>query len=166
MSWIRLPYKTLTDPQMGKLTDSEWRKVIEFRLIASQYDRQGKLPGLSDVAGLLVNCWWEAGFAQKWINNLIAVGQVEEREDGYYIPNFHLIEGWEKDYQSIAPLVYERDDHKCRYCGDKAEEIDHVTPRCQGGSDRIENLVASCRYCNRSKGGRTPEQAGMELINA
>jgi 5-methylcytosine-specific restriction endonuclease McrA len=32
--------------------------------------------------------------------------------------------------------------------------VDHVIPRRLGGLDSDDNLVASCRRCNLSKGGR------------
>ena len=32
--------------------------------------------------------------------------------------------------------------------------MDHVIPRRLGGLDTDDNLVASCRRCNLSKGGR------------
>lgn len=53
----------------------------------------------------------------------------------------------------------------CRVCGcriyDKqgslsSATIDHLTPRCQGGTDRPHNLLLVCAGCNHSKGGRTP----------
>lgn len=44
----------------------------------------------------------------------------------------------------------------CVYCGSRARiEIDHVVPLSRGGSHSIGNLVAACRYCNRSKGDKT-----------
>ncbi len=64
------------------------------------------------------------------------------------------------------PAVYERDGALCRYCGCVEADllsVDHVVPRCQGGTDDIENLVVACMACNRRKGGRTPQQAGMVL---
>lgn len=66
------------------------------------------------------------------------------------------------DYRRVA--IFERDDYRCRYCGKTAEHIDHVVPRCQGGTGEPGNLVAACAHCNLSKGGRTPEQAGMVLL--
>ena len=39
-----------------------------------------------------------------------------------------------------------------------AFEIDHVTPKSQGGSDRLDNLVLSCPTCNRAKGAQTPAE--------
>lgn len=33
-------------------------------------------------------------------------------------------------------------------------EIDHITPVSKGGEVVLENLILSCRHCNRSKGDR------------
>ena len=41
---------------------------------------------------------------------------------------------------------------------------DHITPLSQGGRDVWNNVAAACRRCNNHKGGRTPEQAAMQLI--
>lgn len=64
--------------------------------------------------------------------------------------------------------VYLRDDHSCQYCGRRPAlkdlNLDHVTPRSQGGKTTWENLVTSCRRCNFRKGGFTPEGAGMRLL--
>ncbi|HVQ42623.1 MAG TPA: HNH endonuclease [Vicinamibacterales bacterium] len=64
--------------------------------------------------------------------------------------------------------IYARDNHSCQYCGDvlaSAElTFDHVVPVAHGGRKDWENIVTCCISCNRKKGGRTPEQAGMKLI--
>lgn len=64
--------------------------------------------------------------------------------------------------------IYARDDHRCQYCGDAfaAGELtfDHVVPVAQGGRKDWENIVTCCVTCNRRKGGRTPDQAGMALV--
>ena len=54
----------------------------------------------------------------------------------------------------------------CIYCGAEADNLaqEHVIPLIQNGGYTIENIRPSCRACNSRKGGRTPEQAGMELI--
>ncbi len=59
--------------------------------------------------------------------------------------------------------VFARDDHRCQYCGQPADSIDHVVPRSKGGAHSWENLVAACRPCNLAKRDRTPEEAGMSL---
>ncbi len=33
-------------------------------------------------------------------------------------------------------------------------EIDHIVPLIHGGENIINNLILSCRSCNRAKGGR------------
>lgn len=82
-----------------------------------------------------------------------------------------------------------RDGYCCQYCGHapRARDgrpipslltLDHVVPRAQSYSGLVvlpwngrrvtvtcwENVVASCRDCNRQKAARTPEQAGMRLL--
>ncbi|MBN2044041.1 MAG: HNH endonuclease [Anaerolineales bacterium] len=63
--------------------------------------------------------------------------------------------------------VFRRDDFTCQYCGKRAAKltIDHVIPRHLGGAHSWENLVAACPACNHKKGGKTPTQAQMNLIN-
>ena len=62
--------------------------------------------------------------------------------------------------------VYARDRNQCQYCGKRLARpdltLDHVVPRSQGGRSTWENIVCSCQYCNRRKGGRTPRQARDE----
>ena len=48
---------------------------------------------------------------------------------------------------------------------DRSElNLDHVIPRAQGGTSTWENVVCSCLRCNRQKGGRSPDEAGMNLL--
>ena len=67
------------------------------------------------------------------------------------------------EWEDLRRIVFKRDRGRCAYCGAPAEHLDHVVPICQGGTNNLDNLVAACANCNLSKGGRTPEQAGMEL---
>jgi len=64
--------------------------------------------------------------------------------------------------------IYGRDNNTCQYCGKQFSTqeltIDHVIPKCQGGTNKWENLVCCCVKCNRGKGGRTPAEANMHLI--
>lgn len=64
--------------------------------------------------------------------------------------------------------IYGRDGHRCQYCGATmaTEELtfDHVIPATQGGRKGWENIVSACIDCNRRKGSRTPEEAGMRLL--
>jgi hypothetical protein len=55
--------------------------------------------------------------------------------------------------------ILQRDQFTCRFCGRRASEteleVDHLTPRSRGGSDDLDNLVTTCRNCNRGKSDRT-----------
>src|SRR5262252_2655727 len=61
-----------------------------------------------------------------------------------------------------------RDRNTCQFCGrvfPSAElTLDHVLPRSRGGRSSWENLVACCYHCNNTKGDRTPEEAGLQLV--
>lgn len=64
--------------------------------------------------------------------------------------------------------LFRRDANLCMYCAKRfpTSELtrDHVTPISRGGHDIWTNVVAACRRCNNHKGGRTPEQAAMQLV--
>jgi hypothetical protein len=60
---------------------------------------------------------------------------------------------------------------RCQYCNEPvvetpgsplSREYDHVVPYSQGGGRGIDNIVVSCRTCNRLKGPRTPGQWAVE----
>jgi len=64
--------------------------------------------------------------------------------------------------------IFRRDQNTCQYCGKKFPRselsIDHVIPRSYGGKSTWENVVCCCYSCNKKKGGRTPQEAGMKLL--
>ena len=67
--------------------------------------------------------------------------------------------------------IFFRDKYCCQYCGKKKETeeltFDHVTPKCmrtENSHKSWENIATCCIDCNRKKGGRTPQQAGMRLL--
>ena len=75
--------------------------------------------------------------------------------------------------QDYAPplsnaALFRRDCNTCLYCGEtfpfRDLSRDHVRPLVQGGGDRWNNVVTACKPCNHAKGGKTPEQAGMQLL--
>lgn len=58
--------------------------------------------------------------------------------------------------------ILSRDGYRCQYCGmTRADgailEVDHKVPKAKGGSDRVSNLITSCRECNRSKRDKSLE---------
>jgi 5-methylcytosine-specific restriction endonuclease McrA len=59
--------------------------------------------------------------------------------------------------------VLQRDDHRCAYCGLRADTVDHVQPRSRGGRHEWENVVAACRRCNHRKADHLLHEIGWEL---
>src|SRR5215204_2012565 len=70
-------------------------------------------------------------------------------------------------YRWRTPLnrrsIFARDGHRCQYCGDTAESIDHVVPRSKGGPHSWDNVVAACRPCNVRKRDRLLHETSMVL---
>lgn len=66
--------------------------------------------------------------------------------------------------------IYLRDHSTCQYCRKNYPRpeltLDHVVPVSQGGKSTWDNVVCCCLKCNLKKGGRTPVQAGMNLLKA
>lgn len=64
--------------------------------------------------------------------------------------------------------LYARDEFRCQYCaaqpGTQQLTYDHVMPVARGGTKTWENIVTCCVACNRRKGNRTPEEAGLRLL--
>lgn len=60
--------------------------------------------------------------------------------------------------------VFARDGHRCQYCGERAETLDHVVPRSRGGGHCWENVVAACRPCNVRKADRLLEELRLHLL--
>lgn len=78
----------------------------------------------------------------------------------------------QKHYSFTPPLnnhtLFKRDNYICLYCGEhfqhKMLSRDHITPVSMGGKDKWTNVATACKRCNNHKAGRTPEQAGIQLI--
>lgn len=64
--------------------------------------------------------------------------------------------------------IYDHFKNTCSYCGGqpgiKELDMDHVIPRSKGGKTNWDNIVLSCKDCNRYKADRTPKEAGMKLL--
>lgn len=64
--------------------------------------------------------------------------------------------------------IFARDENKCQYCGQRFPtselSLDHIVPKAYNGKTTWTNIVCACTECNKKKGGRTPDQAGMKMI--
>lgn len=93
------------------------------------------------------------------VNSIIATHQCQKNArsgDPHYVPPLN------------NPSLFRRDNNLCLYCGfhflHSDLSRDHVQPMSKGGQDIWSNVVTACKRCNNHKAGRTPEQAGMQLL--
>lgn len=68
----------------------------------------------------------------------------------------------------VREYLLEKWQRKCAYCGakDTPLEIDHLTPKSKGGSNRISNLTLACHNCNQKKGSMTAKEFGFPELQA
>ena len=78
---------------------------------------------------------------------------------------------WDNDYQqgnlynkNLREFIFNKTKGRCSYCGEKAEEIDHVVPRAKGGTNSTYNLIPACRSCNEKKSNLSLKEFG-KLMN-
>jgi 5-methylcytosine-specific restriction endonuclease McrA len=90
------------------------------------------------------------------VNSIIATYGTHRRRSINYTPPLN------------NTALFRRDGNICMYCGERfrARDLsrDHIRPVSQGGQDEWTNVITACKRCNHHKAGRTPEQAGMELL--
>ena len=63
----------------------------------------------------------------------------------------------------IREYLLEKWGRKCAYCSKKDVplQIEHMTPKSRGGSNRIGNLTLACEKCNQKKNTKTAEEFGF-----
>lgn len=68
----------------------------------------------------------------------------------------------------VREYLLEKWQRKCAYCGaiNTPLEVEHITPRSRGGSNRVSNLTIACRRCNQEKGNRTAAEYGHPQVQA
>lgn len=57
--------------------------------------------------------------------------------------------------ESQKEKIFDRDSWICQYCGDRANNVDHIIPWAYTRDNTKENLVASCQLCNLIAGSKT-----------
>jgi 5-methylcytosine-specific restriction endonuclease McrA len=68
----------------------------------------------------------------------------------------------------VREYLLEKWSRRCAYCGLSGVplQIEHLTPRSRGGSDRVSNLTLACERCNQAKGKRTAAEFGFPQLQA
>lgn len=169
MTWLKLDDRFARHRKVAPLSDRAWRLHVTALLECCAELTDGQ------IDKKLPSTWPSAPRGRALtdaIRELEEAGLWEPNEAGWRVPTLqlgdralHVAVFGENTWGDAAyEFVYARDGKRCRYCGSTDRlSIDHLIPRCQGGTDHESNLVVACRTCNSRKGGRTPEQAGMVL---
>lgn len=91
----------------------------------------------------------------------------------YTAANDEKVRAWRRNYRlrkqkaegrcGLDELIVIREQQRgrCAYCGTSIMdhyEVDHVIPLSKGGSNWPENIVLTCRRCNRRKSAMLPER--------
>ena len=68
----------------------------------------------------------------------------------------------------VREYLLEKWGRKCAYCGAENVplEVEHITPKSRGGSNRVSNLTLACVPCNQRKGNMTAAEFGYPEIQA
>jgi len=97
-------------------------------------------------------------------------GEIHSAREVFQVPSVirlgYFVRRPHRERKLTKVEVFNRDHYTCQYCNKQTKELtlDHVVPRQRGGEHTWENVVSACKSCNRRKGGRTPEEAGMSLL--
>ena len=83
---------------------------------------------------------------------------VLQKEENPEIAGIEYQQGTLAGYE-LREYLLEKWHHTCAYCGrtDTPLQVEHITPRSRGGTDRVSNLTWACVPCNRRKGNRPAE---------
>ena len=130
----------VADGQFEAYGFQSWRELSEFKLKSGLFDKE-----------------------TEWVSTVSC--EIE-------VPRIIRLIFYDRFPQYGAPLnrrnIFARDENRCQYCGHKFPtselSIDHVVPVSKGGRTCWTNVVCACTECNKCKGGRAPEHAGMSLI--
>lgn len=84
--WIKLYHEMLDDPKMGMMSDRHYRRTIELFLMAGDFDQDGLLPSVTDMAWRLRLSHDEL---EQDLQELSKVEIVSQNEDGsWYVTKF------------------------------------------------------------------------------
>lgn len=83
--WFKLYHEILDDPKMGQISDRLYRRCIELFALAGDYDQDGLLPEIEDIAWRLR---LPVDELQKDIADLQALNIITSNDDGLVVTNF------------------------------------------------------------------------------
>ncbi len=113
--------------------------------------------------------------AVRFVAALLPVSQVKVEIAGFDTQKMQNPEISGLEYQQgqlqgylLREYLLSKWQHRCSYCGASGLplQIEHITPKARGGSDRVSNLTLACEPCNQRKGSQTAAEFGYPHIQA
>ena len=164
MRWFRFYTEALDDPKVQRLPCELFKHWVNLLCLAGRCDGRGLLPPMEDIAFGLRLSEEQVGRACMDLceRGLLDYDPHEQRYRmaawGERYAASPRLTG--REWRAIRAEVFERDDYRCTYCGQRAErlECDHITPHIRGGCNSLDNLTTACRSCNRRKHAKTPDE--------
>jgi len=170
MRWLRLYDDVINDPKVLRLPEATRWHWVAVLCVASKHD--GALPPLDELAFYLRTTPAKATVI---LNTLVKGGLLDKTEVGFAPHNWsgrqyksdgsaervkrhrekRAAAGLQSQWtppKALRQAVYDRDGHKCVYCGSSTQlSLDHCTPEIRGGTHDIDNLATACLSCNGAK---------------
>ena len=70
---------------------------------------------------------------------------------------------YNREFQRMRKVVYERDNGLCVLCGAQAAEVHHIVFRSQLGTNSAINLACLCRHCHEMAHGVQAKEVRLRL---
>lgn len=162
----------LNNPALMMLSDSAFRALFKLAAWTAMWDYAGLFDEEIFADIVRVSKPKAKRILDEWSREVGRWGSVVVREGALLRINPKILsfarDGHDWDKSEIGKVLT-RDGLRCRYCAvDLSPDLvtfDHIYPRSRGGSDKPGNLAVCCRSCNSRKNDRTPEEAGMLLLD-
>ncbi len=110
-----------------------------------------------------------------FVARLLPVGQVNIEVGSFDTQKMQDPEVTGLEYQQgqtqgylVREYLLRKWKRRCSYCGATGLplQVEHLTPKARGGTDRVSNLALACEPCNRRKGNQTAAEFGYPEIQA
>lgn len=168
--WFRVYDRMIDSPQILELNDSEFRFIVSLWCLASSEGNSGTVSFNMTTLRRRIMPDHTIDEIENMIEHLKQLDLLAGEDGEYLIPRWEkhqrpdydaLRNEWRNMCKSISKIIFKRDGYKCQYCGsNKQLTVDHIIPLSKGGTNEIDNLITSCRYCNSKKHDKTPEEMG------
>ena len=156
----------------------EWKvKTLKARIRPTDNDNVNELLGELEANQFVVR-FDVAGKVYGAIKNFRKYQKPKKPVEVHPLPDdmreFVCLADEEDEEKSLRKQKHADQEGRCYYCAtpithyskrENSLELDHKMPLSRGGADEPENIVATCRTCNRSKGAKTAEEFISERRN-